>query len=51
MTGPMRCWPAAGSAALLHFRLDHVDVQLVVDVRVVFGLAEAQAGNVDVLRA
>lgn len=35
--------------ACLNLRLDHIDVQLVVHVREVFGLAETQAGNVDVL--
>lgn len=33
----------------LNFRFHHVDVQFVVYVWIVFGLAETKAGNVDIL--
>lgn len=31
--------------------LNHIDVHLVEHIGIVFGLAEAQAGNIDILRA
>lgn len=33
----------------LDFVLDHVNIQLVVNVRIVFRLSETKAGNVDVV--
>lgn len=33
----------------LNFRFDHVDIQFIVYVWIVFGLAKTKAGNVDIL--